>query len=477
MQHASRVSCLLALYSVLGFAGVGARRVQRRSVGAKMSPMNKSQAQPTEPFDVVFTLLSTEGSIYDKYIFTVADHVADGLIKLLPEKFQTESFFVSVAKKAIEGMTVTLTVQIQDYDLSKVLGSDFAAHVNALEATLERLQMSERYALVKKSTAELVRAGLMTELPAILKDILTDQFVECDMPAIAQPIPSRSNPFQATGAPLPDRVLAHNPKMYYRVEIPDEGEDWVLNNLFVEGAEDQAFLYGVRFQLEQKVPIKIEEKFDGSLKIWVTTQTEQEGVEFRNFGMVVEVHDFEPTKLIAQAKGKAVGVQYARLFQELEYMREQGFEYAEILIENVRAEVWNMAIEGLRTKLPAHLHEMFGAEMWAVTKEVYKTLRDVSKVGRCCSPASEGEGQMFYVDKEMLGGAGIAGTGVFGRSGHCPTINLEQSCKSPESMLRKLMGAVKTHHRSIQDCFDIAPSRAHLKLKASHVKGLCSSDQ
>jgi len=458
MQHASRVISLLALC-----IGVGGARIKSHSQEARMSSISTQDAKlavPLEPFDVILTVTNKQevmekqfGSWFGWAASTgisdhaFADKLAGKLIDLLPPALKEKGMTVSVSKKSIQGLTVRLTLQITDFDLSKIQGVEFTDHLKALGDILGNLGKSDQYKKVEQMSSEKVRAGLMGKLPDILKEKLAKESVKIETPT-TDPAPPTF--------PLPDQALAPNHKLFYRVKISDrtkvaEMAGGRLKSNIVLALPGEAFLKIVREKVEQRVPQSLEQKLGGSLKVEAITQPDENaGSDYAkgdSFGLIIQVDDIDLVKLITVQKGAFEASEFTKMLDEMKYLHLHGVESMQITMENIRTGVWKQAIEGLDKQLPEQLRTLLDADVQEMSEKQYTDLQGKAEIGRCCSPAREGEGKMFFVKEDTLGGGGMFGFGLLGRSGHCPTIDVENHCKQ--------MGGTKTHFRSIMDCFEI----------------------
>jgi len=381
--------------------------------------------------------------------------LSDQLVKQLAERLQELGITVSIKKANLaQDLSARLTIQLQDYDPDILHGDEFLEHLRALQEILGDLKMSARNAQVAKGTALLIRSDLMEMLPKMLEDPEFADSLEWEI-------------FDAEPSKL--QVPAHvtpNHKFFYRLQNRPE---------IAEEAEGLPLSWHIRNDLKRD----IEQKLGGAFQVTL----HPEAFDEQNGGLIVSVVDVMLDNLItgrvganstewpgfndwcplppAEApvqflgnewhclvkfKGDDFELSYRKLFAEMEYMRLQGVDLIEMATD-IGIDVWQMALDFIAKELPKWLRDDLKADVLALDENNFKIVLEAQIGGRCCSTTKHGEGQMFYVARDMLGGAGAVGYGYLGFAGHCPTINLEHSCKE--------RGGVKTHFRSITSCYQL----------------------
>eukprot|EP00746_Dinoflagellata_sp_MGD_P040819 gnl/MRDRNA2_/MRDRNA2_198603_c0_seq1.p1 gnl/MRDRNA2_/MRDRNA2_198603_c0~~gnl/MRDRNA2_/MRDRNA2_198603_c0_seq1.p1 ORF type:complete len:452 (+),score=95.61 gnl/MRDRNA2_/MRDRNA2_198603_c0_seq1:190-1545(+) len=432
-----------------------------------------------EPFEVTYGVTNKEDVVKQRSRYwsdwapdavipdwSITDKLANILISKIPEKLQLAGISVSLAikKKSIDGLTGKLIFEMQDSDLATIKGFELTDHLVKLKEHLKNLYMAQLYEdySMEDRTAETIRASLEVKIRAILKDTLAEEGVRFDMSAIHEPSPNIQ---------ILKRVATPNRKLFYRITIPDRKKvaeaAGTVKGMMVYGLSGPQFLSIVQEQLVNRLPTSLENKLGGSLQVKVETETDVDAGDSskkESFGLTIEVDDVEIEKLLRVKKGQDFAHNFQALSAELAWMHENGVAGMDIIRENIRTDVLAGVNAILEVQVPEQLQVMLNADVQVMSEDVYKKLQDVAANGRCCGFNPEGSGKIFFVSKDMLGGAGLLGTGYLGRSGHCPMIDAERRCKD--------LGGEQSHYRALMDCFQIEGA-VDLKQSATSVTDMC----
>jgi len=443
--------------------------------------------KPSDPFTIVVTVenkrevmdsyvTSWFGGLLDDYIVSddkFTDKVAGKLLETLPDSLSKAGIDCKLEKESVSGLTARMSMQIQGYDskalLTRAKGEAFADTFLGLHQIFDNLGMPEKYAEIEGKVAAKVKRAMMTKVPAVLVEKMSEQGVKVTV--TTEPAVAEAEDDEPAVAPQPDY------EMFFRVVVHDrtvlaEHLDSELAKFAVKRMPQSKFLSLIRRQLEEKVVAGVAEKVGDGLAITVTTEADAdagEAAERKSFWLLVKVSAVDIDALLEKTKGRDFADNFNQLLESLQALH---LPNSDVLINNIQNSVDTKVMGGIGDALPEKLRESIGAEVWSVPKSGYFTLQAVATEGRCCVGDSD-KAVVYWVPAALARGGGALGLG-YGREGHCPKIQERTGCVAHGfSQTRE---AITTSHTSYTDCFNGGGAGGTIGVPTSYVAAECSDE-
>eukprot|EP00930_Biecheleria_cincta_P085003 TRINITY_DN74423_c0_g1_i1.p1 TRINITY_DN74423_c0_g1~~TRINITY_DN74423_c0_g1_i1.p1 ORF type:complete len:473 (-),score=105.73 TRINITY_DN74423_c0_g1_i1:26-1444(-) len=422
-----------------------------------------------EPFSVILTI-SNKREIMDKMAtswfgwaadYVVSDEaftskVTSKLETMLPPAMQEMGIQCTFNATKIEGLTGTMVMHITDYSIGEAMrkakGEVFAGSLDTIFETLRNLGMEEKVASIDKKIGVQLRAGLMTKIPEILEQKLSEQNVKVTV---------RTDPPPPPADPLPEEAPSPDYSLFFHVAVRDreilaKQMDKTLLRFALRNLPQAKFLDLIQEKLKEKVSEGVQKKMGKSLDLTVSTQPDADaGANNReSFWLLLKVNSIDIAGLLSNTKGPDFAGNFSKLLDTLGTLQAEGLKGMAVTINNIHTMIDNQALGGLAASLPTMLQQSLGADVTNVSMAVFEQLQDLATSGRCCSDG----GDVYWVGKKFARGSGPLGFG-YGKEGRCPKITQKVVdgdviwCAAQGSAVHK---AVQTKYRPYTDCFSFS---------------------
>ncbi|CAJ1429077.1 unnamed protein product [Effrenium voratum] len=363
--------------------------------------------------------------------------------------------------KEVNNLTSKLSMRIMDYNMPKLLekakGKEVLEAFLELPRALSDLEMPGKFNEIVMLGAVKGREALMKMLPAQLEDKMADEGLQASV-AIDPPPPEEAPP---VAVEPPRNTAIFRVKMKSREAVLRKVEG--LTNLVVSSVPDRLFLKLLRRKLTGQLEETMREQVGEAVDLNIETLSDKDS-HTDSFWLTMRILDMDMVSLLRKTKGDKFADGFAKLISIMHVFLANGIQSMVTEIPKVYAMANAKFLSGLEEIVPQKLAEVLGAQVWPVSPQNFRWLRNEQAKGRCCKGKID---QVYWV------GSSVLYHGYFGHApGFCPHVAPFSGCASS----RSLQITQETSGTTFTDCFQLADANetALVGLSAIKVNKTCS---